>query len=41
MRMELAQSPHCEILREGWYFGAEDNHVSLMGFYGNGTLATT
>ena len=41
VRMELAQSAHREILREGWYFGAEDNHISLMGFYGNGTLATT
>lgn len=39
--MELAQSLLREILREGWYFGAEDNHDGLMGFYGNGTLATT
>ena len=39
--MELAQSLLREILREGGNFGAEDNHISLMGFYGNGTLATT
>ena len=29
------------ILREGWNFAAEDSYASLMGYYGNGTLATT
>lgn len=41
VRMELAQRFHREILREGWNFAAEDSYASLMGYYGNGPLATT